>query len=76
LRCAVCKKGETKQGKSVFRLTEGNLDFVFKNIPAAICKDCGEEYINEENTKLVLQKAHESFENKLDFNVQDWDKLY
>jgi YgiT-type zinc finger domain-containing protein len=62
LKCAVCKKGETKPGKSVFRLTMGNREFVLKNIPAEICKDCGEEYINEKTTKLVLQKAHESSE--------------
>jgi hypothetical protein len=53
----------------------GNLEFVLKNIPADICKDCGEEYINEETTKLVLQKAHESFEKKMKYDLQDWDKL-
>jgi hypothetical protein len=52
-----------------------NLEFVLKNIPAEICKDCGEEYISEENTRLVLQKAHESFEKKLKSGLLDWDKL-
>jgi YgiT-type zinc finger domain-containing protein len=76
LNCAVCRKGETKPGKSVFRLANGNQVFVLKNIPSNICRDCGEEYIDEEITKLVLQNAHDSFEKNLGSDLRDWDNLY
>ena len=75
MRCAVCKNGETKTGKSVITLTKGKLVFVFKNVPAKICHDCSEEYINEDTTKLLLQTANESFKKGVAFDLRDWDEF-
>ena len=75
MRCAVCKNGETKQGKSVITLTKGKLVFVFKNVPAQICHDCSEEYINEDVTKILLQTANESFKKGVAFDMRDWDEF-
>jgi len=74
LRCAVCKNGETKQGKSVITLTREKLVFVFKNVPAQICHDCSEEYIDEDTTNLLLQTANESFSKGVVFDLRDWDE--
>ncbi len=69
----MCKNGETKPGKSVITLTQGKLVFVFKNVPAQICHDCSEEYINEDITTLLLQIANESFKKGVAFDMRDWD---
>ena len=74
MRCAVCKNGETKQGKSVITLTREKLVFVFKNVPAQICHDCSEEYIDEDTTNLLLQTANESFNKRVVFDLRDWDE--
>jgi YgiT-type zinc finger domain-containing protein len=71
----VCKNGETKQGKSVITLTKGKFVFTFNNVPAQICHDCGEEYINEDTTKLILQTAKESFNKGVGLDLRDWDKF-
>ena len=71
----MCKNGETKQGKSVITLTKGKLVFTLKNVPAQICHDCGEEYINEDTTKLILQTANESFNKGVGVDLRDWDKF-
>ena len=76
MRCAVCKYGETKPGKSVITLTSGTLAVVFRNVPAEICHDCSEEYISEENTELLLQAAGESFKKGVAINVKDWRNLF
>jgi YgiT-type zinc finger domain-containing protein len=75
LRCAVCKNGETKPGKSVINITDEKSVFVFKNVPAKICRDCSEEYIDEEAVKLLLQTVHDSIKNGIKSGIQDWDKL-
>ena len=75
MRCAVCKKGETKPGKSVITLTKGKLVLVFKNVPAQICHDCSEEYINEETADQLLKAANESFKEGAVCGMQDWDKF-
>ena len=75
MRCAVCKKGETKPGKSVITLTKGELVLVFKNVPAQICHDCSEEYINEDTANQLLKTANESFKEGAVSGMQDWDKF-
>jgi YgiT-type zinc finger domain-containing protein len=75
LRCAVCKNGETKPGKSVITLTKGKLVFTIKNVPAHICHDCSEEYIDEDTTNLLLQTANESFNKGVVFDLRDWEKF-
>jgi YgiT-type zinc finger domain-containing protein len=70
----VCKNGETKQGKSVITLTREKLVFVFKNVPAQICHDCSEEYIDEDTTNLLLRTANESFNKGVVFDLRDWDE--
>jgi YgiT-type zinc finger domain-containing protein len=70
----VCKSGETKQGKSVITLTKGKLVVTFKNVPAQICHDCSEEYIDEDTTNQLLQIANESFKKGVAFDLRDWNE--
>lgn len=74
MRCAVCKNGETKKGKSVITLTKGKLVLTFKNVPAQICHDCSEEYIDEDTTNQLLQIANESFKKGVAFDLRDWNE--
>jgi len=53
-------------------MTKGKLVFVFKNVPAKICHDCSEEYIDENTTKLLLQTANDSFNKGVVFDMFDW----
>jgi YgiT-type zinc finger domain-containing protein len=75
MRCGVCKNGETKQGKSVITLTKGKLVVLFRNVPSDICHDCGEEYIAEDTTKLLLQTTDESFKKGIALDLKDWNKF-
>ena len=75
MRCGVCKNGETKQGKSVITITKEKSVVVFRNVPAEICHDCGEEYISEETTNFLLQTADESFKTGIALVLKDWNKL-
>ena len=70
----MCKNGETKQGKSVITLTKGKLVLTFKNVPAQICHDCSEEYIDEDTTNQLLQIANESFKKGVAFDLRDWNE--
>jgi YgiT-type zinc finger domain-containing protein len=70
----VCKNGETKKGKSVITLTKGKLVLTFKNVPAQICHDCSEEYIDEDTTNQLLQTANESFKKGVAFDLRDWNE--
>lgn len=75
LRCTVCKNGETKSGKSVVTLTKGEFVMVIRNVPAKICRDCGEEYVNDEITRIILAAANESFKKGVALEVVDYIKI-
>lgn len=41
--CAICKIGSTKKGLVTFTLERNNVIVVFKNVPAMVCGNCGDE---------------------------------
>lgn len=53
MKCYYCKS-ELKEGTTAltFQMSEGRV-IVVKDVPALICKQCGEESINLENSKVV-----------------------
>jgi YgiT-type zinc finger domain-containing protein len=60
MKCMICKIGDTRPGKTTITLERDNMTLVFKGVPAEICGNCGEAYIDEQTTKQVLQKSEEA----------------
>lgn len=57
MKCVICKHGQTRPGKATVPLTREQAVVVVKEVPAEICDNCGEFYVSEQNTKLLLQRA-------------------
>ncbi len=57
--CHICRQGETKQGTATVTLERGGLTLVIKGVPAQICENCGEEYVDESVTERLLETAEE-----------------
>jgi YgiT-type zinc finger domain-containing protein len=60
MKCVVCKKGETKVGKTTVTLEKDGATLVFKGVPAKVCGNCGEEYVDEEITAALLKSAEQA----------------
>ena len=60
MKCVVCKKGETKVGKSTITLEKDGATLVFKGVPASVCANCGEEYVDGEITARLLKSAEDA----------------
>lgn len=58
--CVICKNGKTRRGKATVTLERGDSIIVIKNVPADVCQNCGEYYLNAEMTKEVLKRAEQS----------------
>ena len=74
MKCLLCKNGNTKLGKTIVTLTRGDFNIVFRNVPAMICRDCSEEYINEDTSTLLQNIANESIKNGKGSIVCDFNK--
>ncbi len=57
MKCAICKHGETQTGFTTIVLEKNETVLVFKQVPAQICDNCGEEYISSQTNKGILEKA-------------------
>lgn len=59
MKCAICRHGETEPGKTTVTLERDNLTLVIKGVPARVCRNCGEEYVDEEIAQQLLDTSEE-----------------
>jgi YgiT-type zinc finger domain-containing protein len=72
MNCVICKHGETQPGRTTVTLTRGNTTVVFRDVPALICDNCGEEYVDEEITARLLAIAEEAARSGVQVDVRDY----
>ena len=57
MKCVICKNGNTQNGLVTVSLEFNKKTFVFKEVPARVCENCGEQYFEESITKKILADA-------------------
>ncbi len=57
MMCVLCKHGETRPGHVTVTLDRGVTTVVFKGVPADVCENCGEYYLTDEVTEILLERA-------------------
>ncbi|MBW4626247.1 MAG: type II toxin-antitoxin system MqsA family antitoxin [Brasilonema octagenarum HA4186-MV1] len=60
MQCVICKHGETQPGWVTVTLERNNTIVILKGVPAEVCNNCGEYYLNESVTNEVLKRAEEA----------------
>ncbi len=56
MRCVICKQGDVVPGTAI-TLSRDRATIVVKGVPARVCENCGEEYVDEEITARLLEAA-------------------
>ena len=72
MKCVVCKHGNTKDGKATITLTRGEMTIVIKSVPAQVCANCGEEYVDEDTTAGLLHSAEEAATAGVQVEVREY----
>jgi YgiT-type zinc finger domain-containing protein len=72
MKCVICKQGETRPGAATVTLTRETLTLVVKGVPAQVCENCGEEYVNETTTARLLQVAEEAVQAGVQVDVREY----
>ncbi len=57
MKCVVCKQAVTIDGSTTVTLERGGLVLVVKGVPARVCPNCGEAYVDEEIAEGLLRTA-------------------
>jgi YgiT-type zinc finger domain-containing protein len=62
MKCAICQNGSTTEGFTTLVLERGQTIVVFKNVPAQICSNCGEEYVSSAVNRDLLSRSQKEWE--------------
>lgn len=72
MKCVICKHGETQIGKTTITLERNATTIVFKNVPAEVCNNCGESYINEKTTDTLLRTIENAVEAGIQVSIRSY----
>jgi YgiT-type zinc finger domain-containing protein len=72
MKCVICKTGQTKAGKATVTLEKDGTTLVFKGVPASVCTNCGEEYIDSEITAGLLRSAEAAARDGIQVEVRHY----
>ncbi|KAF0101312.1 MAG: hypothetical protein FD187_3125 [bacterium] len=70
MKCALCKTGQTHPGKTTVTLQRGDSVVVIRDVPAEICEDCGEYFLDELTARRVYADAEQSFARRVEVEIQ------
>ncbi|MGD9091276.1 MAG: type II toxin-antitoxin system MqsA family antitoxin [Anaerolineales bacterium] len=57
MKCLICKQAETQPGVTTVTLERDGLTLVVKSVPARVCPNCGEAYVDEDASTQLLKTA-------------------
>ena len=70
MKCPICKQGQTAAGTVTVTLERGGLTLVVKAVPAQVCDNCGEEYVDEKAAAQLLGEAEDCARAGTEINVR------
>jgi YgiT-type zinc finger domain-containing protein len=57
MKCVICKQAETRAGTTTVTFERRGATLVFKQVPAYVCPNCGEDYVSDAVATELLQSA-------------------
>jgi len=72
MKCVICKHGETQSGKTTVTLERGGATLVVKSVPARICDNCGEAYVDEKIMRRLVKSAQDALRDGVQVDVREF----
>lgn len=72
MKCVICKHGEVSPGFATVTLERDGLTMVVKHVPARVCDNCGEEYLDEEIASKLFGTADEMARSGAQVDVREY----
>jgi YgiT-type zinc finger domain-containing protein len=72
MKCVICKSGETQPGTATVILEREGMILVIQWVPARVCANCGEEYVDEETSARLLETADEAAQAGVRVDVREY----
>ena len=75
MECVICKNGNSHKGKTTVTLERKGTIVIIKDVPAMICENCGEYYLDTKITQEVLKRDEQSAEKGSEIEVINMKKV-
>jgi len=72
MKCVICKTGDTHPGTTTVTLQRARTVVVIRDVPAEICEDCGEYYLDATATRRVYADAEQSALRHVEVEIQSY----
>ena len=72
MQCVICKHGEVTPGTATVTLERDKTTLVIKGVPARVCTNCGEEYVDEETARQLLETAEAAARTGVQIEVREY----
>ncbi len=72
MKCMICKQGETKSVTTTVTLEREETTLVMRLVPARVCKNCGEAYLDDKMTSHLLKTAEQIAKAGVQVEVRDY----
>ena len=69
MQCVICKTGETASGETTVMLQRGESVIIIKGVPAEICQECGEYYLDEDVATRVHKQAEAAVQRHVEVEI-------
>lgn len=72
MNCVVCKSGTTTLGTTTVTLERGATVVVVRHVPAHVCDNCGEVYLENDASKQVMEIAQAAVASGTVVQIQEY----
>ena len=69
MKCTICKGGRSKKGKVTVTLQRNDSIVIIKDVPADVCQDCGEYYLDEATSFKVYAQADDALKRNTEVGI-------
>lgn len=73
MKCVICKNGQTNNQTVTVTLEQQGKTFVFKDVPARVCENCGEQYLEEDTSRRLLELAQEAAKSGIELTIAKYN---
>ena len=73
-KCPLCG-GRKADGKTTFTVDFGEGVVVVRNVPAIICEQCGEEWLDDETASRLEEVTNKAKEKHTEIEMVPYDKV-
>jgi YgiT-type zinc finger domain-containing protein len=69
VRCVICREGDTAPGAVTVTLRRGDTVIIVRDVPAAVCQNCGEYYLDEAAANKLYRQGEEAVQRHAEVEI-------